>query len=236
MSPDQENGSLPLLLLSHLTKKFGALTAVWDVNIEIHRGDFLAIFGPNGAGKTTLLRMIAALISPTRGQISFADGAVSRSRVGYVSHQSLVYNEMTGRENLQFYATLYGLPEPWGQADRMLERMGLTHAAGRLVREYSRGMKQRLTLGRALIHDPHLLLLDEPYTGLDQQGSRLLTENLRGLRDEGRTVLMITHSLFEGLNLSTRVAIQNRGEIVYEARRGEIDGAEFERVYFEMTN
>ncbi len=227
----------PLVRLVNLTRKFGPVTAVKNVNLEIRTGDFLAIFGPNGAGKSTLLKMIASLLPPTSGQVVFLpDGSSpNRSEVGYVSHQTLLYNELTGRENLSFYGRLYSVADPEEMAAEMLLKMGLREAADLPVRGYSRGMKQRLTLGRALLHQPRLVLLDEPYTGLDQHGSRLLTRILLSLREEGRTVLMITHSLAEGLELGSRVIIQHRGKLVFQATRDEVDRADFENLYFQAV-
>lgn len=229
--------SVPLLRLSKITKKFGAIRAVWNVDLEISPGDFLAIFGPNGAGKTTLLRVIASLTQPTTGEIAFALKGENRRRdgVGYVSHLSLLYNELTGIENLLFYARLYGIKEAQERAAEMLTKMGLEEARNQLTGEYSRGMKQRLTLARALLHEPQLLLLDEPYTGLDQHGSRLFTEVLSGLKDEGRTILLVTHNLGEGLELCNRVMIQNRGELVFQAPREHVEKSGFERLYFQAV-
>lgn len=228
--------SLPLLRLSGVEKRFGTTPAVWNVDLDVYPGDFLAIFGPNGAGKTTLLRVVASLTQPTRGSVEFPlKGAqASRRRVGYVSHQSLLYNELTGCENLFFYGRLYGLKDPLQRAEKMLHKMGLAQSQEQLVRGYSRGMKQRLTLARALLHDPQLLLLDEPFTGLDQHGSRLLTDTLKSLRQEGRTVLLITHNMAEGLELCTRVVIQ-QGEIVFQAPRKQVSRTEFERLYFQAV-
>ncbi len=225
----------PLLRVCRVTRKFDWVKALWDVDLDIYPGDFLSIFGPNGAGKSTLLRIIASLDKPTDGTVSFGGAAEGRREVGYVSHQSLLYNEMTGLENLVFYGRLYRLADPVGRAWELLEKMKLAEAAKQLVRGYSRGMKQRLTLARAMIHQPRLLLLDEPYTGLDQHGSRLLTDVLRGLRDEGRTILLITHNLGEGLELCTRVLIQHKGEIVFQAGREDIDRSELERLYFQLV-
>ena len=169
------------LRISHLTKRFGSFRAISDLTLRIDVGQFVGLFGPNGAGKTTLLKLVAGLLKPTSGTISlgFNGSEPGRRNVGYVSHQSLLYPEMTGYENLHFYSRLYGVAHPRERSRRTLERMGLSGAGEQLVREYSRGMKQRLTLGRALLHEPSLLLLDEPYVGLDQQGNRLLTRILR---------------------------------------------------------
>ncbi len=231
------SGPAPLLCLSGITKRFGVVRAVRNVDLKIFPGDFLSIFGPNGAGKTTLLRIIASLTHPTVGRIEFSEENEDqeRVRVGYVSHQSLLYNELTGFENLLFYGNLYGLDKPRRQASEMLIRMGLEEAGQRLVREYSRGMKQRLTLARALLHDPSLLLLDEPYTGLDQHGSRLLTRVLRSVKEEGSTVLLITHNLREGLELCSRAVIQHRGRLVLEASPDELEMAHFENLYLQTV-
>jgi heme exporter protein A len=225
----------PLASLSGVTKRFGSVTAVWKVDLTIQPGDFWAIFGPNGAGKTTLLRMLARLTAPTEGQIDFPGESGSRPSIGYVSHQSLLYGELTGFENLVFFARLYGLPKPEERADELLERMGLTRARDRAARGYSSGMRQRLSLGRALLHRPRLLLFDEPYAGLDQHGSRLLTGVLEGVRAEGCTVLMITHNLGEGLALADHVAIMSRGQIVFRGRRDEFDSRGFEGLYFSLV-
>ena len=202
----------------HLTKRFGSFRAVSDLTLRIEAGQFVSLFGPNGAGKTTLLKLVAGLLKPTSGTISLRfDGAGNgRANIGYVSHQSLLYQEMTGIENLLFYSRLYGVDQPRKRSRLMLERMGLSGVGHQLVREYSRGMRQRLTLGRALMHEPGLLLLDEPYVGLDQQGNQLLTRILRSLKDGDHTVVLVTHHLSEGLELCDRVLIQHRGTLVYD--------------------
>lgn len=229
--------STPLLHLSGITKRFGGIRAVSNVNLKVFPGDFLTIFGPNGAGKTTLLRIIASLTQPTVGHIEFSQENVNKGRaqVGYVSHQSFLYNELTGFENLEFYGNLYDFREPCTRASEMLIKMGLEKVGQRLVREYSRGMKQRLTLARALLHAPSLLLLDEPYTGLDQHGSRLLTSVLRNVKEEGSTVILITHNLREGLELCSRAVIQHRGELILEVSSDELEISHFENVYLQMV-
>lgn len=228
-------GLVPLVSIRSVTKKFGFVTAVRSLSLDIEAGDFLALFGPNGAGKSTLLQLIAQLTKPSQGEIRFSCGDGANASVGYVSHQSLLYNELTGMENLEFFARLYGLSDPAGLAAGALARIGLFEARNRFARNYSKGMKQRLTLARALLHDPQLLLLDEPYAGLDQHGSRLLTEILSGLQEAGRTVVLITHNLPEGLALASRLAIMRAGVLSFEARREAVDLGQFERLYFEVV-
>ncbi len=234
-SPDSLS---PLLRLRKLTKKFGVVTAVRNADLEIYPGDFVVIFGPNGAGKTTLLRMIASLTRPSSGEVTFFSSRSDRVReqVGYLSHESLLYNELTGLENLVFYARLYHVMDPESHCRDMLEKMGLAEASHRLVRNYSRGMKQRLTLARVLLHEPKLLLLDEPYTGLDPQGNRLLTDMLSRLKKQGRTVLLTTHNLAQGLTLCSRIIIQHRGGFVFQTASRDVKTTDFERLYFRMVD
>ena len=221
------------LRISHLTKRFGAFPAVLDLTLDVERGQFVSLFGPNGAGKTTLLKLVAGLLKPTSGTITlpFNGSGTERRNVGYVSHRSLLYQEMTGIENLLFYSRLYGVARPRKRSRRILERMGLAEAGEQLVREYSRGMKQRLTLGRALLHEPSLLLLDEPYVGLDQQGNQLLTRILRSLKDGAHTVILVTHNLSEGLELCDRVLIQHRGSLVYDRTSRQLGRRDVEAAY-----
>ena len=229
---------LPLLKISRLTHRFGVVTALSDINLEIRKGDFISIFGPNGAGKTTLLKLIARLAKPTLGNIEFANptNPQGREQVGYVSHLSLLYGDLTGLENLKFYASLYDLVEPDIQAEKLLRRMGLEPAKDRLARTYSSGMKQRLSIARALLHNPSLLLLDEPYAGLDQHGSKLLSELLGELKAEGRTILLITHNIEEGLGLSNRLLVMNNGRIVHLDNCSENIKERFESVYFKLID
>lgn len=226
----------PLLRLSKLRKNFGIVTAVREVDLEVYRGDFISIFGPNGAGKTTLLRMIAQLARPTGGELIFYPEGQEpgKDRIGYASHQSLLYSEMTALENLTFYSRLYALPHPQARIMELVRKMGLWEARHQLVRGYSRGMKQRLTLARALLHQPRLLLLDEPFAGLDQYATRVLIEMLEKLRAEERTILLITHHSREGLALCNRVIIQHLGRFVFQARREEVQEEAFDQLYFQV--
>jgi heme exporter protein A len=226
-----------LLQASPLTKRYGAVAAVKNASFEIYKGDFVSIFGPNGAGKTTLLQLIANLSSATEGTLRWASSDSSESQYvpGFVSHQSLLYGELSAVENLIFFSRLYGVSRPNYRARQLLDQMGLEGVGHRQVKYYSTGMKQRLTLARALVHDPEILLLDEPYAGLDQHGSRLLTKILSGLREERRTVLLITHNLLEGFALSNRVMIMNRGEIVHQADKEDLESEDLERIYFGLV-
>lgn len=231
--PPQER----LLLASQLTKRYGAVAAVKNADFEIYRGDFVSIFGPNGAGKTTLLQLIADLSSATEGTLNWFPEDPERGRcgLGLVSHQSLLYGELSSFENLVFFSRLYGVSQPRQRAQKLLLQMGLEGTGQRQVKYFSTGMKQRLTLARALIHDPEVLLLDEPYAGLDQHGSRLLTEILSSLRQERRTVLLITHNLQEGYALSNRLMIMNRGEIVFRADKEGLQSEDLEKIYFSLV-
>ncbi len=220
-----------------LTKTFGLQPVLRGVELDIAEGGCVALMGPNGAGKTTLLRILATLARPSLGQVRVAGLALPkqaeqvRRRLGVISHQPLLYGDLTAEENLHFYAKLYGLTNPAPRIMAMLERVGLAARRRDLVRTFSRGMQQRLAIGRGLLHDPEVVLLDEPYTGLDPAGAALLDEIMHELRAKGRTVLLITHNLAHGFALADRAVILAKGKIVFGAGRGEMDAAEFGRRY-----
>ena len=220
-----------------LGRTFGGCRAVDGVSFQLDRGLLLAVFGPNGAGKSTLLRMLAGVLRPTSGQIRVAGEAARvpdrewRRRVGVVSHESFLHGHLTAEENLLFYGRLFGLQHLKERVREHVEAMGLREGAGVPVADLSRGFQQRVALARALLHDPEVVLLDEPYTGLDAHAAGLLREQLGSLKDGRRTVVLVTHNLRQGLELADRVAIQVRGRFVTVEERGQIDANGFGSLY-----
>ncbi len=221
-------------------KRFGHVRALRGISFRLLTGDSLAVFGPNGAGKTTLLRALAGLLRPDDGEVWFGGerlergNAAHRRRVGLISHHSLLYDGLTAAENLAFYARLYGIAEPRRAAQRALEGVGLAERAGDAVATFSRGMVQRLAIARALLHDPEVMLLDEPFSGLDQRAAAALRDVLGRLRAERRTMVLVTHNLDEGLELASHVAIQVAGRFVSLGPR-EGDLAAYRVRYAEAT-
>ena len=220
---------------------FGPLRVLRGVTLSVERGSVLTVFGPNGAGKTTLLKILAGLLRPSAGAVRVEgvelseDPAAFRKLIGVISHYPYLYPQLTGRENLEFYARLYGLRQPKTDARDMLETMGLSSAMNRQVSGYSRGMLQRLAVGRALLHGPRVLLLDEPFTGLDHEARENLTALLRTLRSDDRTVLMTTHDLDGGLDLADRVAVLSGGSLVVDLPAAGLDPAGFLALYDEAV-
>ena len=215
-----------------LSKRFGLKTVLRALNFDVARGEFVALMGPNGAGKTTFLRILASLSRPTHGEVQVAghrlpqEAVGVRRRLGVVSHQPLLYGDLTAAENLRFFARLYSLPSPDKRIDDMLRLVGLYRRRHEPVRTFSRGMQQRLAIARALLHDPDLLLLDEPYTGLDQDAAATLDVLLRQVAEQGRTVVMTSHDLGRVAALATRFDVLTRGRIVASASRAMISEAE----------
>ncbi len=221
-------------------RSFGHVRALRGVSFALRPGDSLAVFGPNGAGKTTLLRILAGLLRPLRGEV-LLDGqplergdAAHRRRVGLIAHYSLLYDGLTAAENLAFYARMYGVPDRDAAVRRALEGVGLADRADDAAGTFSRGMVQRLAIARALLHEPRIVLLDEPFSGLDQRAAATLRDLLMRLRAERRTMVLVTHNIDEGLELATHVAIQVAGRF---AECAPVDGdlAAYRRRYAEAT-
>ena len=225
-----------------LTKTFGLRPILRGVNLNIAPGECVALLGPNGAGKTTLIRILATLSRPTLGRVEVAGyplpagAAEVRRRLGVVAHHTLLYTDLTAEENLSFYAQLYGLTHARPRIAQVLAQVGLTARRRDLVRTFSRGMQQRLALGRALLPNPRVMLLDEPYTGLDPDAARMLDEVLRSVAADGRTVLLTTHDLPRALALASRVLILARGAIAYEAPTSGLDPATFAETYASIVH
>ena len=200
-------------------KFYGDYPALRNVNLQAEPGACLALIGRNGAGKTTLLRTIAGFSRPGKGRISiFGDSpreTVARRKMGYIGHGISVYDELSALENLKLYGKLYALPNPRKSAMEWLERTGLERVKDGLVREFSRGMRQRLAVARAFLHEPQVLLLDEPFTALDDRAIAVLQQVLREALKEGKTIVMSTHQLREALELATHVALLNRGQVAF---------------------
>lgn len=224
-----------------LVREYGPVVAVDGVDLSLGEGEFLSIFGPNGAGKSSLLGMLGGSLRPTRGSVSIRGQPLDfseeewRNKIGVLSHKGFLYAHLTAAENLRFYGSLFGLEDLDTRIPERLARVGLSDRATFTVRQLSHGMRQRLSLARALLHDPDVVLLDEPYTGLDPSAASVLRDVLRELRDGRRTVVMVTHNLGEGLQLATRVAIQVAGRLAWEGPTREIERDGFESFYHEVV-
>jgi heme exporter protein A len=220
-----------------LFKRFGPRFALRGVDLDVEEGECLALVGPNGAGKTTLLRILATLSRPTAGSVHVdgfdlaQEANAFRRQVGFLSHQPLLYEDLTGEENLRFFGRMYQVADLESRVTAMLDRVGLLHSRHDPVRTYSRGMKQRLSIGRALLHDPPVLLLDEPYTGLDRQAATMLDHILQEVGLGSRTVLLTTHNVERGLGLAQRVALLARGQIAFEMDGAHWDPGKLQEAY-----
>ena len=211
------------VLFENIEKRYGGLYALRHVSFETKPGHCVALAGRNGSGKTTLLRIAAQLVRPSSGQVSFPSGASPGERrrsPGYVGHATMVYDEMTAEENLLLFAKLQAIAEPEKRVDLLLQEVGLGHRRKSLVRTFSRGMRQRVAMARALLHQPSVLLLDEPGTGLDPQGVDWLKQTLIGLRDSGCTILMSLHGESEISSIATRAIRLDAGVMVADTAAG----------------
>lgn len=222
-----------------LEKWYGPHPALRGLDFTVGAGEMVTLFGPNGAGKTTLLKILTGAARPTRGEVRVAGGdpedAETRRGIGLLSHQSFLYPGLTAAENLDFYARLFGLTDRPARVADALASVELADRANDRVRTFSRGMQQRVALARTLLHDPAVVLLDEPYTGLDPHAAAVLRATLERLRDGRRTVLLVTHNLTQGLELADRVVVQVDGRWISDEPRAAIDASSWERVYTERV-
>lgn len=217
-----------IIKVNKLIKRFGLKTVLRKLDFQVAEGEFVGLVGPNGAGKTTFLRILASLSRPSFGTVQIAgyrlpeQAASVRYKLGVLSHQPLLYGDLSADQNLRFFGRMYGVVNLDDRIAQVLDTVGLRARRRDLVRTFSRGMQQRLAIGRAVIHDPQLLLLDEPYTGLDQDASAMLDTILREVTAEGRTVVMTSHDLARVADLASRFDVLSRGVIAASAPRSEI--------------
>lgn len=217
-----------MIEVKKLVKRFGLKTVLRGVDFTAQPGEFVVLLGPNGAGKTTFLRILASLSRPSLGKVNVAgfslpgQSAAVRQRLGVVSHMPLLYGDLTAEENLQFYGRMYNVPALHDRIGTVLDLIGLSHRRRDMVRTFSRGMQQRLAIGRSVLHDPDVMLFDEPYTGLDQDASEMLDDVLKNVAAAGRTVVMTSHDLARAEDLGTRFDILSRGVISATSTRAEL--------------
>ena len=217
-----------MITVKKLVKRFGPKVVLRGLDFEVDSGEFVALLGPNGAGKTTFLRILASLSRPVMGTVNIAgyqlpnQAAAVRRRLGVVSHLPLLYGDLTAEENLRFYGRMYGISEMETRITEVLEMVGLAKRRRDLVRTYSRGMQQRLAIGRAVLHDPEVMLFDEPHTGLDQDACEMLDTVLKEVAARGRTVVMTSHDLARTADLASRFDVLSKGKIVASVRQDEL--------------
>jgi len=218
-----------VIQVRRLIKRFGLKTVLRGLDFQVSQGEFVALLGPNGAGKTTFLRILASLSRPSIGEVRIAgyqlpnQAAAVRRRLGVVSHLPVLYGDLTAEENLRFYGRMYALDHLDRRVMEVLELVGLLARRRDLVRTFSRGMQQRLAIGRAVLHDPEVILFDEPHTGLDQDACVMLDTVLREVAARGRTVVMTSHDLARAADLASRFDVLSRGVIAASVQRVEIN-------------
>jgi heme exporter protein A len=231
-----------MIHVTKLIKRFGLKTILHGLDFQVAPGEFVALLGPNGAGKTTFLRILASLSRPTLGEVRIAgyrlpdQASAVRQRLGVVSHQPLLYGDLTAEENLRFFGRMYGVPDLNARILETLELVGLAPRRRDLVRTFSRGMQQRLAIGRAVLHDPDVMLFDEPHTGLDQDASLMLDGVLREVAALGRTVVMTSHDLARAADLASRFDVLSHGKIAATVDRSQIDPNQLLAFYRQALN
>ena len=234
----QERVVAPAVWTRGLTKSFGHRQALKGIDLSVARGEFLVLFGPNGAGKTTLLRILAGLGRPTAGRVVLegidlaAEPGEVRRKIGVISHQTFVYDDLTAEENLKFFGRMYDVPRLDERIAEVLNQVGLSQRAQDRARTFSRGLQQRLSIARAVLHNPPILLLDEPDTGLDERAAEMLHTVVRGLEGQQRTVVLTTHHFERGLAMATRVCLLVEGRLAHD---GPADGLTIETLRAEFA-
>jgi len=233
----EQESIAPAVSIYGLAKRFGFTMALDGIDLTLDQGEFLAVFGPNGAGKSTLLRILSTLMGPTSGRGTLLgydleeEGETVRKVIGVLTHHPLLFPTLTAYENLKFYGQMFDVKNLKVRIDELLREVGLSEHRDQLVETFSRGMQQRLAIARTVIHAPRFLLLDEPYTGLDQDGIALLRQTLKAFLEKGRTVIMTCHDFARGLELCTKAAILNNGHLVYYGDPSTLEDG-FESLYW----
>ena len=229
-----------ILKMKHIRKTFHGVVALDDVHLELRKGEVHMLLGENGAGKSTLLKILSTILAPTEGEVYIDDINIYknsheiRSRIGFVSHEPFLYENLSALENLVFFAGLYNVDNPLNKAKEILETLQLDARENELVRNYSRGMKQRVALARALIHEPDILYLDEPFSGLDLLGTSIITNILKNLKAQGKTILMSTHSFDDCADLAHRILLLINGEIAFMT--SDVNKDHFKQKYLELVS
>jgi len=233
---------MSMITVRKLVKRFGLKTVLRGMDFSVEPGEFVALLGPNGAGKTTFLRILSSLSRPSIGHVSIAgyslpnQAASVRRRLGVVSHLPLLYGDLTAEENLRFYARMYNVALAEKRISDVLEMVGLASRRRDLVRTFSRGMQQRLAIGRAVLHDPEVMLFDEPHTGLDQDACLMLDTVLQEVAARGRTVVMTSHDLARVADLASRFDVLSRGVITASVQRSQIEPNDLLAFYRQSIN
>jgi heme exporter protein A len=212
-----------------LGKRIDDKRVLTDITFDVRRGQYIALLGANGAGKSTLLKILATLLPPTIGTLALfgetlgREAAGLRARLGLIGHGAMLYRDLSARENLIFFSRLYDVPDPADRADRLLDYVGLAGRARDPVKTFSRGMAQRVSIARALVHDPDLLLADEPFAGLDAPSRRMLEQMLDRLHGEGKTIILASHDLEQSLGVAQRALVLRQGRLVVDEQTSQLE-------------
>lgn len=231
-----ENAEAAEIVVNKLSKSFGRRLVLDKISFELEKSGFLSVFGPNGAGKTTMIKILSTLVAPTKGEVTVSgvkltdDPTPIRKKIGLISHNPLLYIDLNAYENLRFYGSLYRVENIEDRIEELLERVELSHRRFDTVKTYSKGMTQRLSIARALLHRPTILFLDEPHSGLDPHAVDILDGLLDDIRQE-HTFIMITHNLDKGLDLCSSAMILDGGHIVFYEQKTDMHKDEFEETY-----
>lgn len=230
---------VPALAVSDVSKDFGRIIALRDVSFSVQAGEFVSILGRNGAGKTTLLNIISGISRPSSGSVQLfgtnPNDQVNKAKLAVISHEMFLYGNLTAIENLEYYSSIYHVPDAQARIDAVLQDVELKHRRFDLVATYSRGMTQRLTIARALLHEPLLLLLDEPFTGLDQHAIGMLIALLKKQHEMGRTILLTTHDLHTATELSNRYLVLSRHKVVKDGLMSDTNADAIRETYFSTS-